>query len=41
MVFGSVSTGVLHNAKCPVLVVPPADHTAAGEPVVVGAEERS
>ena len=41
MVFGSVSTGVLHNAKCPVLVVPPADHTAAGAPVVVGAEERS
>jgi nucleotide-binding universal stress UspA family protein len=29
MVFGSVSTGVLHHAPCPVLVVPPAISTAA------------
>ena len=41
MVFGSVSTGVLHRAKCPVLVVPPANHSAADDHAVVGAEERS
>jgi nucleotide-binding universal stress UspA family protein len=40
MVFGSVSTGVLHHAKCPVLVVPPAEHIADGEYAVAGAGER-
>jgi nucleotide-binding universal stress UspA family protein len=40
MVFGSVSTGVLHHAKCPVLVVPPAEHIADDEYAVVGAGER-
>lgn len=31
IVFGSISTGVLHRAPCPVLVVPPAVEAAAGE----------
>jgi nucleotide-binding universal stress UspA family protein len=42
MVFGSVSTGVLHHAKCPVLVVPPSDHSGSGasDHAVVGGGER-
>ncbi|MGZ6696495.1 MAG: universal stress protein, partial [Solirubrobacteraceae bacterium] len=28
LVHGSVSTGVMHHAACPVLVVPPAAHAA-------------
>lgn len=31
MVFGSVSTGVLHHAPCPVLVVPPAAKIVSSE----------
>jgi len=31
MVFGSVSTGVLHHAPCPVLVVPPAAKTVSSK----------
>jgi nucleotide-binding universal stress UspA family protein len=31
MVFGSVSTGVVHHAPCPVLVVPPAAEAASAE----------
>lgn len=33
LVFGSVSTGVLHHAKCPVLVVRTEKEEAAEEPV--------
>ncbi|HEY2372141.1 MAG TPA: universal stress protein [Gaiellaceae bacterium] len=33
LVFGSVSTGVLHHAKCPVLVVRVEDSEATDEPV--------
>jgi len=38
LVLGSVAAGVLHKAGCNLLLVPPGDVTAAGEPAAAGAD---